>query len=77
MRAAIFEHLAKQGRLKPMVPHVPQAGTKIPQALVPPQLPGAMPMPGSTALPGSQNNPNMIGNPKAQRFHKMKKMMGI
>lgn len=68
-RAAIFEKLGKQ-RIKPMVPHVPQAGTKIPEALMPPAMPNSPPMP-------NQVNQNLIGNPKAQRFSKMKKMMGM
>lgn len=70
-RAAIFEHLSKSGKIKPSIPHVPQAGTKIPQALMPPQLPGGPPM------PANQTNPDMIGNPRVQKFQKMKKMMGM
>jgi hypothetical protein len=71
MRAAIFEHLSKSGRLKPVTPHVPMAGTKIPQALVPPQLPNGNP------LPSQQVNQNLVGNPRAQRFQKMRKMFGM
>ena len=62
--------MKNQGRLKPMTPHVPQTGTKIPQALTPPVMPNTPPLPNSPQV-------NMIGNPKQQKFQKMKKMLGV
>ncbi len=67
---AIFEKLHKEGRLKPTVPHVPSTGTKIPQALTPPTLPGSPPLPDEV-------NQNLVGNPRHQRFQRMKKILGL
>lgn len=69
-RAAVFEHLAKSGKLNATAPRV---STPRPRMIAP----IAPPMPPSAPNPSSQVNPNFIGPAKSQRFKKIKSMFGL
>jgi hypothetical protein len=70
MRAAMFEHLSKQGRMNPMAPRVPTPHPKMIAPIAPP-------MPPNQPNPSNQVNPNYVGNPKLQRFKRLKTMFGL
>lgn len=67
-RSAVFEKLAKAGKLTTQAPKI---ATPHPKMLDPiaPKVPAV--------ATNSQVNPNFVGNPKAQRFQKIKRMFGL
>lgn len=82
---AIFEKIKNKStggiNPKPMTPHEPSMVHPKLIAPITPPAPQIPPNPGASGMPpmnpSGQVNPNMIGNPKAQRFARMKKMLGI
>lgn len=71
-RAAVFEKLKKRGIVHPMNQVPPTPHPKLANPMVPPmaKIPTA-----PTNM--DQVNPNFIGQGRAQRFKKLKSVMGI
>jgi hypothetical protein len=71
-RAAIFEKLKKAGRINPAVPRIPTPHPKMPAPMAPAM---ASQMPQAPTNPDLVN-PNYVGKGKAQRFKKLKGILG-